>query len=282
MVGHGRLELGVDLGSGGSQLCAVGGSDARKRSLRRTQPSCSDTAARSGSSGPSPATSSVEPPPMSSDQERPVGRGRGRRRPRPARAALRRSRSGARGGSRWLPPPPPGNRRRWRRRGRPRWRPDGPRPTPRSSMTWRYSARTARSGRWRSGARRPVASTPWPRRVIRISRSQGLPARVGDQQAGGVCAAVDGGHRGVGRRHRPCYHDAVRSPRPGAAGPSVLRPDGGRSGGAVHSPTGSSAPVSHQARWAWRHLTPSRVPPTPPDGRGPRWPAAIRASRSAA
>ncbi len=33
---------------------------------------------------------------------------------------------------------------------------------------------------------------------------------------------------------------------------------------AVHSPMGSSAPVSHQARWAWRHLTPATGAPHPP------------------
>ncbi len=76
-----------------------GGRRSGSARVRRTQPSCSDTAARSGSSGPSPATSSVEPPPMSSDQERPVRRGRGRPPRRPVTAAPRRCRSGAQGPS---------------------------------------------------------------------------------------------------------------------------------------------------------------------------------------
>src|SRR5487761_1906349 len=51
---------------------------------------------------------------------------------------------------------------------------------------------------------------------------------------------------------------------------------------AVHRPTGSSPPARCHARWAWRHLTPSRVPPTPPEGLGPSWSTGIVASRSLA
>ena len=90
---------------------------------------------------------------------------------------------------------------------------------------------------------------------------------VDHEQAGRVGTAVD-------CRHRPAGVHPALLPR-GQAGWRPMR-------SAVHSPTGSSAPVSHQARWAWRHLTPCRVPPTPPAGLGPWWSSGISASRSAA
>ncbi len=104
---------------------------------------------------------------------------------------------------------------------------------------------------------------------------------VGHQQTGRIGAAVNGGD---GRSEG---HATLLARAPGAhhprAGPSPRRQAGCRPiRRAVHSPTGSSAPVNHHARWACRHLTPSRVPPTPPDGRGPVWPGSISASRSAA
>ena len=46
------------------------------------------------------------------------------------------------------------------------------RSTPRRSRTARYSVRTATVRSMASGASRPVASTPWPRRVMRMSRSR--------------------------------------------------------------------------------------------------------------
>ena len=42
---------------------------------------------------------------------------------------------------------------------------------------------------------------------------------------------------------------------------------------ATHAPTASSPPASHQATCACRHLTPRRVPPTPPLG---TWPGPVR------
>ena len=143
-------------------------------------------------------------------------------------------------------------------------------------------ASTARHRSTASGASRPVESTPCPSRVIRIRRSSGRPARPSP-------GAWSSSSRSRWRRWpagcpppllpRAPYHDTLGHGRltacGGQAGWSPIRR-------AVHSPTGSSAPVSHQARWACRHLTPWRVPPTPPVGRGPVWAGSIRASRSAA
>src|SRR4051795_4684050 len=40
---------------------------------------------------------------------------------------------------------------------------------------------------------------------------------------------------------------------------------------ATQAPTGPSPPARYQALWACKPLTPVRVPPTPPCGRGPVW-----------
>ena len=221
------------------------------------------------------------------DEEGALRRGRGRPPPRPATGGPRRPRSAARARARWPRRPAARNSSPLAASRAADVAARRPRPTPRPSMTWRNSRSTATHRSIASGARRPVASTPWPRRVMRIRRSSGRPAasatrsrvELVPQSMAAIAAPV------------PC---ALATTRPGR--PTTCRrgrpvgPAGaaGRQAGwspirrAVHSPTGSSAPVSHQARWACRHLTPSRVPPTPPDGRGPVWAGSIRASRSAA
>ena len=210
------------------------------------------------------------------------GRGRPRRRPStavPRRCPVRSSgiEPGGLAGRR------AGTRRRWRRPGPPRWRPADPgrrRGGPSPPGTRPARPGTGRRPRGRAVRWRPP---PGPSRVIRISRSSGRPAasatssrvELVPQSMAAMAGAV---------AIRPCYHAPRTTTR---SGTGLVRRAGGQAGWrpirrAVHSPTGSSAPVSHQARWAWRHLTPSRVPPTPPDGRGPVWPGSIRASRSAA
>ena len=47
----------------------------------------------------------------------------------------------------------------------------------------------------------------------------------------------------------------------------------------VQRPTTSSPVARRWATWACRHLTPTRVPPTPPNGRGPTWSSGIAGDR---
>ena len=58
--------------------------------------------------------------------------------------------------------------------------------------------------------------------------------------------------------------------RADAHGSAVLGSSAGERA-ATQRPTGSSPPARYQAKWAWRHFTPVRVPPTPPAGLGPTW-----------
>ena len=81
-----RSSSSPTIASAAASSATVGGSSWRNRSATRTQPSCSETAASSGSSGPSPATSSVEPPPMSSTREGPPSPSRSARAPAIERA----------------------------------------------------------------------------------------------------------------------------------------------------------------------------------------------------
>ena len=179
------------------------------------------------------------------------GRGRrGRRRP-PARSTRRRCRAPGTGpsdGSRSATAPamrqraPP--RRRSAARGRARWpRPpprrnssplaasraaevatSRPRATPRSVHHPRGTRpRTATHRSMASGARRPVASTPSPSRVIRISRSRGRPS------ASATSSRVELVPQSMAAIARPrvpcgpCYHDAARATIARSRGPTSGR-----------------------------------------------------------
>ena len=226
--------------------------------MTRTQPSCNDTAARSGSSGPLPDTSSVEPPPMS------------------------RTRNGPSAGSRSATAPAIERR--------PSARPvssSGTRPVT-SAAAARNSSPLEASRRRRGGGQ----ATPRHTQVVHdrpeLAQHGQVPLDgLRGQTTGGVDALAEAGdaHQAL---HRPAT--GVRHQQSGRVGPTVdggdgrsgvhgpLLPPSGRQAAhlargdgirgvpdqagcrpterAVHSPTGSSAPVSHHARWACRHLTP--------------------------
>ena len=145
---------------------------------------------------------------------------------------------------------------------------DQPRPGPTPSAVHRPRGTRVSTARHRSiglGASAPVASTPWPSRVIRIRRSRGRrSASATSSRVELVPQSMAATAPPVVPCH-PCYHGRRGRRRPRGVDVHGCSPIWR----AVHSPTGSSPPVSHQARWAWRHLTPRRVPPTPPDGAGP-------------
>ena len=113
-----------------------------------------------------------------------------------------------------------------------------PATTPCSSRISRYRRSTVRVRAIASGASAPEASTPWPNRVIIISRVTASPAR------STMSNRVEFVPQSIA-----------------ATGPSISP----ASCAAVQRPTGSAPPARYHARCAWRHLTPSaRVPPTPP------------------
>ncbi len=132
------------------------------------------------------------------------------------------------------------------------------------SMLCRYSRRTSSVLSIASAESLRLVSTPWPSRVDAHLAIHELALGPDDQKAGRVRTAVERCDRPASVRHPD--HSPVSNP----------------SRFAVQRPTGSSPPARYQARWAWRHLTPLRVPPTPPVGLGPWWSIQSAASRSAA
>src|ERR1039458_3964063 len=63
--------VSATIASAAANSSGDGGSDLRKRSDTLTQPICRETASKSGSSGPDPATNSVDPPPISTTRNGP-------------------------------------------------------------------------------------------------------------------------------------------------------------------------------------------------------------------
>ena len=80
------------------------------------------------------------------------------------------------------------------------------RSTPKASMDRRNSRSTSTVRAMASGASCSARSTPWPNRVIRMSRISSPTVRVGHQEPGGVGATVD-------CRHGAVVIDATRSQR---------------------------------------------------------------------
>ncbi len=276
----GGVEGRADRCHRGRQLLVVGGSPSRKRSVRRTQPMSKDTAWTS----PPVAVADLRGPAADvEDDDRAVAPGEPgggprirQRDPPPGRSSssaatpidLRRRRGGS----------PP----RWRRPAPPMWPRAAPDRTPRRSMMARNARRAESVRSMASGCSRRLASTPCPRRVI-ASRGRALARRV-RRPADGWSWSRSRARRPRGRcRSPPCL--ALADPWSRGQGTGCGAQPSGRvrpSCTAAQAPTGSSPPASHHATWACRHLTPWRVPPTPPLGRGPDHPAGTSASRAAA
>ena len=177
-----------------SSSAAVGGSDGISRSVIRTEPMSSERAARTWPC-PSPRMSSVEPPPMSTTR---TGAGTsGSARVAPSYVSCASTSPLTTSGS---------TPRRWRTPAMKTSELDASRDaevaqnrsasTRCASRIAAYSSTAAKVRSRASSARRPVRSTSWPSRTIRISRtSVDLVARrgveVGDEQLDRVGAAVD-------------------------------------------------------------------------------------------
>ena len=97
------------------------------------------------------------------------------------------------------------------------------RPTP-QLVHDRRGTRRAPTGcaRWRRGPGGAAWSTPWPSRVMRISRTSVSPPRPGDQQPGRVGAAVDGGDRLQTAGHPPADRVVAAGQVPGVVGVQAL------------------------------------------------------------
>ena len=141
----------------------------------RTHPTWRDTTESSGSSGPEPDTSSVDPPPMSRIRNGPSSGSRSETAPaidsRPSSVPSNSSGS--------MPVTSPADRRNSSPLEASRAADVAanlPLVTEHLSMTCRYSRSTARQRRTASGASMPVASTPAPNRVICMERSSVVPS----------------------------------------------------------------------------------------------------------
>ena len=236
------------------QLLAVGGSEARNRSVIRTHPMSSDVHRPGPPSGPGPTTSSVEPPPMSTTSHGPPAGSSSAvapandRRPSssPASSSGRTPTTASAAAEEVLPV---GGVARRRGGGHPH--PAAPRSW---SMTARYSRRTATVRSIAAGASRRCPVDPWPSRVIRmqpLERSgRSGPATSSRVELVPQSMAADGRRLGSTVDGR------------GGAPPSA-RPGRRRRPGTRRSGRGGTS-------------RPCRVPPTPPDGRGPVQPAGSR------
>ena len=166
----------------------------------------------SGSSGPGPATNSVEPPPMSTMRKGASRRHRGRRVHRPSTVVLPRFRPAARA---WFRPPPPlagGTRLRWWRHAPPRWPPTGYGPHPDAPSLAGTPGGPTGTGPW---LRRELARCidPSPSRVMRMRRSRGWPlASTMNSRVEFVPQSIAA--TGPTGRITLCYHDGGRTAPP--------------------------------------------------------------------
>ena len=173
--------------------------------MTRTQPNWRDTTWSSGSDGPTPVTSSVDPPPISSTRNGPSSGSSSATAPaRESRPSSVPSRTSAlrpvirSAGSR-KSIPFDASRTAEVATSRPRTTPD-------RSITSRYSDKTAVVRSMASAESLPEASTPSPRRVMRITRSSGWASAAATSSRVELVPQSMAA-TGPAGSIRPCYHD---------------------------------------------------------------------------